>query len=114
MMSQRDMGCVGFSASQDISRLRTHYTTLPDPHSLYDLAHCPKARSAIMQQCPDKPNPKNFSLADLLAYTLGQDGMVMDKRPRFSDWRHRPLRKVQMDYAAADAIVLLDIYRWLN
>lgn len=37
-------------------------------------------------------------------------GIVLDKRPRFSDWMRRPLTREQIQYAALDAEILVDLH----
>jgi hypothetical protein len=41
-------------------------------------------------------------------------GIYMDKRLQISDWTQRPLSPEQMNYAAVDAEVLLDLYEVFN
>ncbi|SJZ85937.1 ribonuclease D [Consotaella salsifontis] len=47
----------------------------------------------------------------LVAKTTGER---IDKTSRFTDWRHRPLSKQQLDYALADVTHLRDVYRALK
>lgn len=46
----------------------------------------------------------------LAAVSLREFGVYLDKNPRLSDWRARPLSPEQMLYAAADAEVLLRLH----
>ncbi len=50
---------------------------------------------------------KSFSLASVTAHLCG---IELDKTYQRSDWRHRPLSREQLDYAALDAQIVLDVY----
>jgi ribonuclease D len=56
-------------------------------------------------------SPKNGSLAKLVQEQLG---LVLDKSACQSQWSRRPLRRAQLDYAAADVMALIDLINFLD
>jgi ribonuclease D len=52
----------------------------------------------------------SFSLASVSHHLLGQP---MDKSQQRSDWRRRPLSRIQLDYAALDARIALRVFETL-
>jgi ribonuclease D len=54
---------------------------------------------------------RSFSLASVSEHLLG---MPLDKTYQQSDWRRRPLSRAQLDYAALDAQVALQVYQELS
>lgn len=52
----------------------------------------------------------SFSLASVSAYLLG---VTLDKTQQRSDWRQRPLERIQLDYAALDAQISLLVFQQL-
>ncbi|MBL8171050.1 MAG: ribonuclease D [Acidobacteria bacterium] len=53
---------------------------------------------------------KSFSLASVSAHLFG---VSLDKTQQVSDWRRRPLSREQLDYAALDAQVALQVFQEL-
>ncbi len=53
---------------------------------------------------------KSLSLASVTTHLLG---IELDKTYQRSNWRDRPLSRKQLDYAALDARIVLDVYRAL-
>lgn len=51
---------------------------------------------------------KSFSLASVAEHLLG---LKVDKSLQKSNWSRRPLDRAQLDYAAFDARLVLDVYR---
>ena len=51
---------------------------------------------------------ESFSLASVAHYLLG---VTVDKRLQKSNWLRRPLDREQLDYAALDAKLVLDVYQ---
>lgn len=56
-------------------------------------------------------NLHSFSLASVSAHLFG---VALDKTQQRSDWRQRPLSRVQLDYAALDAQLALRVYQELE
>jgi ribonuclease D len=54
---------------------------------------------------------RSFSLASVSEHLLGTP---LDKTHQQSDWRRRPLSRAQLDYAALDARVALQVYQELS
>jgi ribonuclease D len=54
---------------------------------------------------------RSFGLASVAEHLLG---LTMDKSFQRSDWRRRPLSPAQLDYAALDAQVALQVYQQLT
>jgi ribonuclease D len=50
---------------------------------------------------------QSFSLASVSAHLLG---VTLDKTQQRSDWRRRPLERIQLDYAALDAQISLLVF----
>ncbi|MGH9848031.1 MAG: HRDC domain-containing protein [Blastocatellia bacterium] len=53
---------------------------------------------------------QSFSLASVSDYLLG---LPLDKTQQRSDWRRRPLSRIQLDYAALDARIALHVFQEL-
>jgi ribonuclease D len=54
---------------------------------------------------------QSFSLASVSQHLLG---VTMDKSQQRSDWRRRPLSRIQLDYAALDARIALRVFEELS
>jgi ribonuclease D len=54
---------------------------------------------------------RSFSLASVSEHLLG---VPLDKTHQQSDWRRRPLSRAQLDYAALDAQIALQVYQELS
>jgi ribonuclease D len=54
---------------------------------------------------------RSFSLASVSEHLFG---MPLDKTYQQSDWRRRPLSRAQLDYAALDAQIALQVYQELS
>lgn len=53
---------------------------------------------------------QSFSLASVSAHLLG---IPLDKTQQRSDWLRRPLSRIQLDYAALDAVIALKVFEEL-
>ncbi|KAJ3061403.1 Exonuclease mut-7 [Podochytrium sp. JEL0797] len=95
---------LGFQFSEDTSRLRIRYPSLPgEITNLYDMA-----RVTTNQKTKDTfAGKKRISLNDLVKQYLHVN---MEKRIRLSNWEMRPLTSRQLMYAANDTLALLDAY----
>ncbi|KAJ3140816.1 hypothetical protein HK100_008987 [Physocladia obscura] len=95
----------GFGFHQeDFARIRQQYPAFPlEINNLIDLSKITTAQKA--RGCFG--NKKRVSLAEVARNYLNVD---LEKRVRLSNWEMRPLTKRQIAYAAADSLVLLEIY----
>ncbi|KAI8928630.1 hypothetical protein BC831DRAFT_447403 [Entophlyctis helioformis] len=101
----------GFNPSGDVAKLRSVMPGLPVPAHIMDLGELPFAQSSTVLAerlarlgLADK---RQLSLSDVAMLVLG---CAVDKRVRMTWWNMRPLRQCQLDYAAGDADILIDIY----
>ncbi|KAI8851605.1 ribonuclease H-like domain-containing protein [Chytridium lagenaria] len=104
---------LGFGLEQDISKLGVLYPQIPRTLKyLKDLSTVPKNELAKFKT-PEN-NVKHggkIGLADLCHWVLKKR---LSKSARISNWNRRPLKEQQIQYAANDVAVLLDIYALLR
>lgn len=111
----------GFDFKFDLQKLAQFYPdTTKNITSLIDLQSLSvtiyqkpsTSSSSVINNNNNSTSPhikKKFSLADLADNLL--QGMRLDKSEQISAWDRRPLRQNQIRYAAADAAVLVEIYK---
>ncbi|KAI8892915.1 ribonuclease H-like domain-containing protein [Globomyces pollinis-pini] len=93
---------IGFSCQQDFSKIHAICPLIGTPDNLFDISH-------VKLQDFGMPLTKK-GLLSLDIYTQMTLKKSIDKRPRMTCWEKRPLRSVQLLYAAGDVEVLLDIF----
>ena len=91
---------IGFESSQDFIKIHSLYPSLP---------HLPTRYTNLAVH----PALADLKVKSLSKVSLSVLGLRLDKRPRMSHWNRRPLRRCQVLYAAADAEILLEIYKKL-
>merc|ERR1712217_401427 len=96
---------IGFSVSHDIARLRVLIGDDERKESNFDILDL---QNLAMQ---GQHKSHTLGLQSVVALYLG---LLLDKTEQCSDWDRRPLTKAQLQYAAADAYVLLDVAAAMN
>jgi ribonuclease D len=92
--------CLGFRVDGDLKRLRESYPSAQH-----------YANVANVQEIAAGATSADLGLDGLCWEVLGRR---VDKRMQRSDWESRPLSAEQRDYAALDALVLIEIWRVLE
>ncbi|XP_022106698.1 exonuclease mut-7 homolog [Acanthaster planci] len=114
---------LGYGISGDFQMLTKSYPSLKGAVSavqrLVDLC---SLTEQILKAEPDflkrpeasETDPSSSSVKGLSELTLMCFGRALDKKEQLSDWEKRPLRSSQLQYAALDALCLLEIYSFLK
>ncbi len=93
--------CLGFGLSGDLRRLAESY---PTHSSLYNLSSfSPLSHIDYSSLYP------HTSLSALVERVLSKK---VNKEMQCSDWQQRPLHNKQIEYAAVDAMVLVQVHRY--
>jgi hypothetical protein len=111
---------LGYGFCQDAKRLSCSFPTFKhtfvkftqDVINLDKVAsECQKINPKIFQQIvsANKSGPKGLSKLTMICL-----GKQLDKRECMSNWDNKPLRKAQLQYAALDALVLINIHDFIQ
>jgi hypothetical protein len=94
----------GFRVEGDIKRLRESYPSAPHYHSVSGLREISLSRGTGTATGDGGSGGLDALCREAL-------GLRLDKRMQRSDWEMRPLSAEQTEYAALDALVLVEIWR---
>ena len=117
------MAKAGFAFANDLQGLRRSYgpAAFPDPVNFVEVQTAYAAAARLKppqqqdqqyhqyqqnQQQQQQPQQRLHGLASVVQAALGK---TLDKTMQRSDWARRPLTGMQVEYAALDARVLVDI-----
>ena len=73
-----------------------------------------RAQRLNPQIFPKNDNNEKINLKGLSKLTFNCFGKPLDKRECMSNWSNIPLRKEQLRYAAIDALVLIEIFDFIQ
>lgn len=102
LFTAAEIKLLGFAFTEDERHLQPLCPSLPHPLAVVDLQK--ELKSYLKQK-----NPPSLSLACKYAF-----GYKLRKIEQCSNWERRPLREMQLKYAAIDAWCLTGIYAWLK
>ncbi|KAI9205369.1 uncharacterized protein BJ171DRAFT_567546 [Polychytrium aggregatum] len=118
---------LGFDLRSDIGKLAAQYPAIPTQiRNLVDFSTVPLPSEAQIDALASSPIGNRQEPAHLESNkkrgrskflpSLGEATQVylqrsIDKTHRISDWNRRPLRRAQLNYAAMDSLVLLDLFK---
>ncbi|XP_045459028.1 exonuclease mut-7 homolog [Melitaea cinxia] len=106
---------LGFGLEQDLKEIKSSITSLSNikvkGEGLLDLGLLWKSLINIGLSLPSDSDSGGNSLSSLVQACFG---LPLEKAEQCSNWELRPLRSTQIDYAALDAFVLLEIYYHLQ
>ncbi len=95
---------------EDSSIVKVAHNAKFDHYSLGTEGFSPRGLLDTLRLSRRALNTERFSLAVVAKHLLG---ITLDKSLQRSDWFRRPLDRAQLDYAALDARVVLDVYKVL-
>lgn len=111
LFARRDVVKLGFGLEHDLKRLRRSFpeslSCVAEPALLCRRDGFVDVRTLCLLAFPEKRKLKKTSLAVTVASVLGA---YVDKTEQCSDWARRPLSLSQIEYAAADAHVLIVLF----
>ena len=111
LFARRDVVKLGFGLEHDLKRLRRSFpeslSCVAEPALLCRRDGFVDVRTLCLLAFPEKLKLKKTSLAVTVASVLGA---YVDKTEQCSDWARRPLSLSQIEYAAADAHVLIVLF----
>lgn len=106
---------LGFGLEQDLKEIKTSVSGLSNikvkGEGLLDLSSLWKNLINIGLTLPNDNDNGGNSLSSLVQICFG---LPLEKAEQCSNWELRPLRNTQIYYAALDAFVLLEIYKYLQ
>lgn len=106
---------VGFGLEQDLKEIKASVNGLGSikvkGEGLLDLSLLWKSVINLGLSLPSDSDTSANSLSSIVQACFG---VPLEKAEQCSNWELRPLRKTQINYAALDAYVLLEIYNYLQ
>ena len=103
LFENKNITKIGHSIQNDFSEMKLNINLVINPQNFVDLVE-------LYNEVSEK-KVSSVSLTNQLQQFLGKK---KSKREAFSNWEGRPLRKVQLHYAAVDAYACILVYEKLN